>query len=138
MMVDSPTPMSRAASEIDVCMTRSACSSTNSATVLSDGLKPSIALLIRIRQPALAGAVCLVEGIQIFPITRASGAESLHSGRSGGLAHSSMMYSGGGDLLQTRKFVKNYFKGGVQAGTQQPSPGFKGAADSQLRSELIA
>jgi len=41
-----------------MCMTLAGFSSANSATDRSEGLKLSIALLIRIKQPAWAGAKC--------------------------------------------------------------------------------
>src|SRR5215510_6022100 len=64
MTVDSPTSTSRANSEIDICTTRSGFLSTNSAIIRSDGLKLSIALLMRIKQPAFDGARCLARAIR--------------------------------------------------------------------------
>jgi hypothetical protein len=56
--------MSRAASETDMFITCSGLLKTYSATAFSAGLNISIALLILMRQPAFAGAMCFVRGIK--------------------------------------------------------------------------
>src|SRR4051794_34083032 len=88
-MVDSPTPMSRAASDMDICMTRSGSASTNSAMDLSAGLSPSIDVLIRIRQPAFVGVIWFVCNA-VSPILKGKHVESHLCQQAAALANNSI------------------------------------------------
>src|SRR5262245_33065434 len=65
MTVDSPTSTSRASSEMDICTTRSEFAKTKSAIVRSAGFNDSIALRMRIKQPAFSAPGCFVRAIPI-------------------------------------------------------------------------